>query len=277
MKSKIININFGGLGDHLQFSTLPEEFFKKYKKKVKTYIFENSSFRNKEIYDLVWKKNPFIYGMSKFKPNSGHLNEIKFPKNKKKNIIQNWEFAHSIKSTNKYPKIYYKPKKKIKKIFLVDLSSVSVFYTKEEIKKVSKKIMLLRRKYKDFSFLNVTFERKIITSGISYNIFSWIKFYIKRLFLNYKLLVFGNLNKHYKYNGKLDGKIKVKSLKNYCDLINSSKGIISLHHGQSHLSSAIKNQYNKKLISICIIPKKYYLLHKNNGMFIFDNINYTII
>ena len=84
MKSKIININFGGLGDHLQFSTLPEEFFKKFKKKVKIYIFENSSFRNKEIYDLVWKKNPFVIGMSKLKPNSGHLEEIKFPKNKKK-------------------------------------------------------------------------------------------------------------------------------------------------------------------------------------------------
>ena len=88
MKSKIINIDFGGLGDHLQFSTLPEEFFKKYKKKVKTYIFENSSFRNKEIYDLVWKKNPFIYGISKSKPNSGHLNEIKFPKKKKKILFK---------------------------------------------------------------------------------------------------------------------------------------------------------------------------------------------
>ena len=100
MKSKIININFGGLGDHLQFSTLPENF--KNSKKSKIYIFENSSFRNKEIYDLVWK-NPFVHGMSKLKPNSGHLEEIKFPKIKK-NIIQNWEFAHSIKSKNKFPK-----------------------------------------------------------------------------------------------------------------------------------------------------------------------------
>ena len=277
MKTKIINIDFGGLGDHLQFSTLPEEFYKKYKNNIKVYISENSSFRNKEIFDLVWKKNPFISGISKLRPNAGHIQEIKFPQNKKKNIIQNWEHAHKLKNANKFPKIYYKPKKKIKKIFLVDLSSVSVFYTKSEIKKVSKKIKLLRDKYKDFLFLNVAFEKKIISGGISYNIFSWIKFFIKRVFLNYKLLVFGNLNKHYKYDEVLDGKIKVKSLKNYCDLISSSSGIISLHHGQSHLSSAIKNQYNKKLISICIIPKKYYLLHKNNGMFVFDNIKYTII
>jgi len=277
LKTKIINIDFGGLGDHLQFSTLPEEFYKKYKNKVKVYISESSSFRNKEIYDLVWKKNPFISGISKLKPNAGHIQEIKFPQDKKKNIIQNWEYAHNLKNVNKFPKIYYKPRKKIKKTFLVDLSSVSVFYTKEEIKKVCKKIKLLREKYKDFLFLNVSFEKEIISRSVSYNIFLWIKFFIKTIFLNHKLLVFGNLNKHYKYDEVLDGKIKVKSLKNYCDLICSSSGIISLHHGQSHLSSAIKSKYNKKLVSICIIPKKYYLLHKNNGMFVFDNIEYSII
>ncbi len=277
MKTKIINIDFGGLGDHLQFSTLPEEFYKKYKKKIKVYIFKDSSFRNSEIYDLVWKKNPYVVGKSKLIPNAGHIDEIKFPKKKFGNIIQNWEYAHNIKSKNKFPKIYYRPKRKNKKIFLVDLSSVSVFYTKDEIKKISKIVKLMRQKYKDFLFLNVTFKKKIVVGNVSYNLFSWIKFYIKSIFLNNKALVFGHLNKHYVYDETLDGKIEVKSLKNYCDLINSSKGIISLHHGQSHLSSAIKSQYNNKLKSICIIPKKYYLLHKNNGMFIFDNIKYIII
>ena len=32
----------------------------------------------------------------------------------------------------------------------------------------------------------------------------------KAFIFNYKLLVFGNLNKHYKYDEILDGKIKIK-------------------------------------------------------------------
>ena len=44
----------GGLGDALQFSTLPEEFYKQQGRK--TYIVEDAPFRNPEIYDLVWDR-----------------------------------------------------------------------------------------------------------------------------------------------------------------------------------------------------------------------------
>jgi hypothetical protein len=71
--------------------------------------------------------------------------------------------------------------------------------------------------------------------------------------------------------------IEVNSIFDYCDYISSCSGFISLHSGQSHLSSAIKNQFNKKLKSFCIIQKKWYFFNKNNGRFIFDNINYVII
>ena len=50
----------GGLGDSLQFSTLPEEFAKQ--KGRKTYIVPDAPFRNQEIYDLVWGKNPYVLG-----------------------------------------------------------------------------------------------------------------------------------------------------------------------------------------------------------------------
>ena len=44
----------GGLGDALQFSTLPEEFSKQQDRK--TYIVADAPFRNEGIYDLVWDK-----------------------------------------------------------------------------------------------------------------------------------------------------------------------------------------------------------------------------
>ena len=42
----------GGLGDALQFSTLPVEFSKQQDRK--TYIVADAPFRNEGIYDLVW-------------------------------------------------------------------------------------------------------------------------------------------------------------------------------------------------------------------------------
>ena len=50
----------GGLGDALQFSTLPEEFSKQQDRK--TYIVADAPFRNEGIYDLVWDKNPYVLG-----------------------------------------------------------------------------------------------------------------------------------------------------------------------------------------------------------------------
>ena len=64
----------GGLGDQLQFSTLPEEFYKQQARE--TYIADGSEFRNKEIYDLVWGKNPYIKGVKEGKRTAGDIPEI---------------------------------------------------------------------------------------------------------------------------------------------------------------------------------------------------------
>ena len=51
MSDVILAAFHGGLGDNLQFSTLPEEFYKQQGRD--TYISSQASFRNQEIYDLV--------------------------------------------------------------------------------------------------------------------------------------------------------------------------------------------------------------------------------
>ena len=56
----LIKAYHGGLGDCLQFSTLPEQFSKQQGRD--TYVLDESHFRNKEIYDLVWGCNPYIKG-----------------------------------------------------------------------------------------------------------------------------------------------------------------------------------------------------------------------
>jgi hypothetical protein len=58
-KTIVIHQQYGGLGDNLQYSTLPELYSKQ---GYDVYIHTNNVVRNKEIHDLVWELNPYIKG-----------------------------------------------------------------------------------------------------------------------------------------------------------------------------------------------------------------------
>ena len=83
MSDVILGAYFGGLGDQLQFSTLPEEFYKQQGRE--TYLADGSNFRNKEIYDLVWGENPYIKGVVEGERTAGDLESIEV-----KNHTGNW-------------------------------------------------------------------------------------------------------------------------------------------------------------------------------------------
>ena len=116
---------FGGLGDSLQFSTLPEEFYKQQGKE--TYIWADAPFRNQEIYDLVWGKNPYVKGRKSGPRTAGDLLEYG---NRKKtgDWIKDWESVHGLEPVNSLPKIYYKPEKVegFEDTILVDFTSISI-------------------------------------------------------------------------------------------------------------------------------------------------------
>ncbi len=57
-KRLVIQIPFGGLGDHLIYSSLPELLWKQ--KGIKTFISNKSIFRSEAIRDFVWGRNPYI-------------------------------------------------------------------------------------------------------------------------------------------------------------------------------------------------------------------------
>jgi len=57
-KQLIIQIPFGGLGDHLAYSSLPELLWKQ--KGIKTFISNKSIFRSKAIRDFIWGLNPYV-------------------------------------------------------------------------------------------------------------------------------------------------------------------------------------------------------------------------
>lgn len=233
----------GGLGDALQFSTLPEEFYKQQGRK--TYIVEDAPFRNPEIYDLVWDKNPYVHGKKAGVWNAGDLAEIPYQQlcmdgKGTGNMISNWELFHGLKPVNTHPKIYYEPEihDGFKDVFIVDYSSTTIDYDQNELKRILEDT---KKEYPDKRFLSVDFVKSV--SSNSYDI-------------NY------------------DGYVEVESIFRYCDLIASSYGILTLSSGASHMSSAIKD-YSPDLKSICVMSKKWYNYHKERGLFFFDNVDYV--
>jgi hypothetical protein len=242
MSEIILSAYHGGLGDNLQFSTLPEEFFKQHNKK--TFIWSQSSFRNKEIFDLVWGCNPYISGIKEGVWEAGDTPQINL-KNIFNNCILNWEIAHNLTPKNKYPKIYYKPKtlSDFKETILLDFSSISMSYSLEELKKIFKLKKEINKKILILKFKN-------------------------------SLNNISNYNKNFIENEDF---YEVNNIFEYCDLINSCQEFLCTHSGQSHLASAIKNDYNKKLTITSLIYKKEFDIHTNRGTFLFDNVDYVCI
>ena len=237
MSDVILAAFHGGLGDNLQFSTLPEEFHKQQGRD--TYISSQASFRNQEIYDLVWGHNPYVKGIKDGDWSAGDTPDRH--RVIESDCISNWEALHGLKPTNKYPKIYYEPEKisSFDNVILVDLSSISITYDEEKILKLYDAV---RKTHEGMVFLSVEFTNKIKGATI--------------------------------IEPDVTGIVEIESIFTYVDLMYSSFGVISLHSGQNHLASAIKNQYNNDLEVYCLMDEYEYQRQKDKSIFVFDNVNY---
>lgn len=101
-KQLVIQIPFGGLGDHLAYSSLPELLWEQ--KGIKTFISNKSIFRGKAICDFVWELNPYVTftdekGWFTYKPLDNNFHTMD-------EYFQN---LFNLKGDGR-PKIYYKPK-----------------------------------------------------------------------------------------------------------------------------------------------------------------------
>ena len=103
----IIHQPWGGLGDNLQYSTLPELFSRK---GFDVYISVNNKVRNQEIFDLVWGQNPYVKGISVDSPNAGECKNWNWPSEEQNEYsMHRIEMSHGFEKTNFFPKIYYVP------------------------------------------------------------------------------------------------------------------------------------------------------------------------
>jgi hypothetical protein len=133
---KILYQPWGGLGDNLQYSTLPERFAEL---GYDFYISEKNVYRNPQIYGLVWGKNPYVKGISSEPDNVGSC--VPFvPHYAGKTRIYNWEYCHGLEPKNELPKIYYQPTviESLTEAILVDFSGYTSWEVPDHLDEILK-------------------------------------------------------------------------------------------------------------------------------------------
>lgn len=135
-KQIIIFQPWGGLGDNLQFSTLPEMAKEQ---GYDVYIHNKNTYRNDEIRELVWKTNPFVDGFTDEPANAGSTDGIREDGISCKtdwaesqlgvsSFVYLYEYLHGFKPRHVNPKIYYTPKlrEEVKELTLLDLGTITL-------------------------------------------------------------------------------------------------------------------------------------------------------
>lgn len=235
---------WGGLGDNLQVSTIPRRFYEKYGYKG-VYISNSVPWRNKEIKELVWEKNPYIAGFTDKKGvNIADAGLIHY--DGVTTWIANMEKIYQFESPySKRPEIYYdipnKDNFNVSNKVIVDLTSSNENNTMD--KGTHRTNM---KKY--FDSLN----EKITLVKLN-NIKN------DKSFADYTNEII--VNKEIEY-------INVNNIYEYCEIIKHCKKYICSFSGNHCLAASIREDF------VCFAPNIYY----NMKYFIFEGkITYALI
>ena len=232
----ILQQSWGGLGDNLQFASLPEMLSKN---GHEFYLHVNNRYRNSEIYDLVWKNNPYVKGIVGDElPNAGECKVSQMVQfSTEINFIRRWELAHGIDCPreNYYPKLFYTPKK-IKELEgknVICISGITLtpdYYTRVGL------IEELKNLIGEESNVSLIFGDDI----------------------NLPHLVYG------------DETLLVKDIYHHCDIIHSCKRYVTIFSGSAVLASILKATSSSPDIHVYIAPET----GDHRNLFIFENTNY---
>jgi hypothetical protein len=233
----VIHQPWGGLGDNLQFSTLPEMFAAH---GIPCFVSTRNALRNPEIGALVWGHNPFIKGYSDEPPNAGsavlcqgncgHLSQI-----------ERIELAHGLAPKHRYPKVYYRPRQRpeLSETILIDLSSVSVQHRSSALRHYVDTVFS-RHGYDRSSARQVRFQTPVAHNHIDPQI--------------------GNL-----------APLVPQSLFDYCDALASCKALVTVHSGAQALAVALRADAERPAIHCYCTPRQY-----NGRDFIYPCVDYHI-
>ena len=238
----IIYQRYGGLGDNLQFSTLPE-LYSSFGHDI--YIHSDNAVRNEGIDDLVWKKNPFIKGRKNLPVNAG---EFPWVQNQHINPLTNtfieiMEMRHGLPPTNIYPKIYYNP------VLIEDLKDTTLI---------------------DFNAVSRLNDRKNKSNILYSQAADLIE---EKDLKNVKILEYSSLSNPHENMWESTPRLKVDNIFHLCDILYSCQTFICSHSGNHSLVSAIKA--DRKTPQVFCFPN-HWPVHDSH-LHIFPNIDYIQI
>jgi hypothetical protein len=231
---------WGGLGDNLQFTTLPRLYAER---GDEFYISSQNTYRNPEIYKFCWENNPYVKGIVSNSPNIGScapdiVNGIT------DNIVSAAEIRHGFAGEGRYAEIYYEPNllEDYQDKTIVDLSAhtllkngVSEFYDADKL----------------FSLVEETIPNN-------------------SLFVSFKTVNSLSLSGGFEFENNT---LEIESIFQYADIIHSAKDYFCLYSGGNSMAAAIKYKYGSEVNLNCFLHGTVQE-HKDKGFFIFDNVNY---
>lgn len=238
---------WGGLGDNVQLTTIPELAYNTFGEKC-VYVSNSNVYRysEQEIKEIVWNSNPYIAG---FTDDKGKEPDFKIGENF--SHIESLELSFGLSPTNKYPKIYY------------DNYDKKYEFCKNAI------------------FIDLTMSKNNITAkhpSVWHALYDFIlDFNVGRrevFFLKFPHLEGKILNPDVNLNFYLDKKgtdYYVKNLYEYANIIKYCDTFICSNSGPHALASGIK-QGDEKPNIFCFCGRSWY----NSRLFIFPNVKYII-
>tara|TARA_B100000902_G_scaffold368592_1_gene392062 strand:+ start:1084 stop:1902 length:819 start_codon:yes stop_codon:yes gene_type:complete len=234
---------WGGLGDNLQFSNLPELYNKQGKYFYLSYF---NRTRNKEIHNFCWEQNEFYSGKILSKPNIGWkiwVDSLEKNNHRKDiNIIQKQNLSHGFEEGEGYP------------LFTVD--------NKLQMNKIEHKYLA------DFN---------AITSIPSETGWNQIHEYVNKTDLT--ILSFPgvqNLTNAPNLIQQNKQKLDVTSINNLLETLSKTDTFICLNSGSQTLAAGLKNIIGRPNNIISFVPGAKDV-SSPDGRFMFANVEYKIL
>ena len=232
---------WGGLGDNLQFSTLPRLYSEL---GIDFYLSNENAYRNSEIYDFCWANNPYVKGVANHPATIGAC-APGAPEGMVDNIVAAAEIRHGFPGTSKYPEVYYEPKliEELSNKTIVDLSAHSV---------IACGIQTLYDVQKLHSLIDAHISKDDV------------------LFVKFKNINPSFIEHQFDFNYQT---IEIENLFQYADYIHSCKEYYCMYSGGNSMAAAIKAKYNSNVKINCFLYRTLEE-HKKMGFFVYDNVHY---
>lgn len=215
---------WGGLGDNLAHSLIPRLCFER---GDICQLSKHNVCRNQDIYNVVWKQNPYIRLTGSESVDMKWLDRCKLFENQGLSHVQVIQRVYGFDTCYEYPEIYYTPRylPEYDGKHLTDFNSISVSYDGCDV----------------WNVIGGGSDTLEVTHSLLDN---------KR----YARPTTGNT-------------IDINSLEFYCDVLRSCSSIVTLNSGIANLAPVIKNKYNPKLQIYVLTYKKYLKEYGSNGYF----------